>query len=114
MSNWIFGNSIDSTEEDRLSYSDKFLGYLVNLSHPRCIIAVGKQNFSQEVGRAFPSDAGYFFRNSSLGFELIVTEWLDDTVPSEQETLSMCYSAASHYSVRMQDMLDQAIREDAA
>ncbi len=112
MSNWILGKTIDSTKEYEISTSENFLGYLVQLEHPRCLIAVGNKKMVNE-GHLFSvsPDAGFFFCNESKDFSLIILEWLDQENIESDLAAKLLYSAASHFSIKLEEDAENAAME---
>lgn len=117
-SNWILGSSIDSRYQEEYEKSDKFVGYLVHLAFPRCVIAVGKQNFIAEISAdqqgiaeqmRSKEDRGFYYRNKSTGTEMLVVRWLDERIYEDDIALQLFYEASSHYGNLVQDMLDEAL-----
>ena len=111
-SNWILGNSIDSTKEDPAIQSDKFVGYLVHLEYPRCVMAVGEVDFALEASLNYEDGSGYFFQNKTQNFQMVLLEWLDDPVENAEDILSLFYSASSHYCVNLQNELSRQLEEE--
>jgi hypothetical protein len=113
-SNWILGNSIDSTKEDPAIKSDKFVGYLINLEYPRCVIAVGEVDFALETELEYEPGSGYFFQNKTQNFQMVLLEWLDDPVENAEDILSLFYSASAHYCVKLQDEVALQMEDELA
>ncbi len=112
MSNWILGRSIDSTREDELDTSENFVGYLIHLEYPRCLVALGNLELLNEKDSfSLSPDAGFFFANESKGFSLVVMEWLDEPIADANQVANLLYHAASHYSIQLEEMMENSIGE---
>lgn len=101
--NWIIGKSIDARLDVDLSVSDKFIGYMVKLDFPQCLIAVGEIGLGDDNLFDLPEDAGWRYANHNAGFELTILEWLNDGQVIIDDIQSILYEAATNYVLATQD-----------
>ncbi|MBO9428508.1 hypothetical protein [Sulfitobacter sp. R18_1] len=101
--NWIMGKSVDARMDVDLSECDKFIGYMVKLDSPRCLIAVGEIGLGEENVFDLPENAGWRYANYNAGFELTILEWLDDVAVSVDGIQNTLYEAATNHVLATQD-----------
>jgi hypothetical protein len=104
--NWIIGKSIDARVDADLSVSDKFIGYMVKLDFPKCLIAVGEIGLGEENLFDLSEEAGWRYANHNAGFELTILDWLDDGQVNVDGIQSILYEAATNYVLAAQDEME--------
>ena len=105
--NWILGTSIDSKSDIDYSHFEKFIGYLVHLESPRCIMLVCEPGLLSEAPINLNKDQGYFYRNKDRNIEIVIIEWLDDVNISQDKMNELLLEAAVHLEIHTQFIAEE-------
>ena len=105
--NWILGTSIDSKTDIDYSHFDKFIGYLVHLESPRCIMLVCEPGLLNEAPINLSKDQGYFYRNKDRNIEIVIIEWLDDVSITQDKMNELLLEAAVHLEIHTQAIAEE-------
>jgi hypothetical protein len=109
--NWILGNSIDNDNGPDLSENEMFVGYLVHLAHPRCVMLVCQPGLMEKTPIPFDYDSGYFYRSKDGDLEIIIIQWLDDDTPTPADIKTLLLSAATHLEIHMQSLYEGQVKQ---
>lgn len=105
--NWIMGTSIDSKTEVDYSHFDKFIGYLVHLEQPRCLMLVCEPGLLNDAPINLKPDRGFFYRNSEKNIEIVLIDWFDDMKISQEKINKLLMDAAVHVEIYSQLMAEE-------
>ena len=108
--NWILGASIDSKSDVDFSQYDKFIGFLVNLEKPRCLLLVSEPGLVSEAPVNLTSENGFFYRNADKNIEIVILDWLDEPpAMSEKELQKFLMEAAVHIEIHSQQLMEDNV-----
>ncbi len=103
--NWVMGPSIDDDIKWNVVRSSKFVGFLVKLDAPRCVLAVGGKGFIVSSDIKPGKSAGYFYKQTGEtdNIEIILVDWLDEPVQSNDAIQDIFFRAGSYLLLKKQD-----------
>jgi hypothetical protein len=106
------GTSIDSKAEIDYAHFDKFIGYLVHLNNPRCIMLVCEPGLLNEAPINLKPNQGFFYRNTDKNIEIVLIDWLDDVSISQEKINKILMDAAVHVEIYSQYMAEEENSEN--
>ena len=104
-------NCIDSDLVEDISNNEMFIGYLVHLEDPRCVMLVTQPGFMQKTPIQFDYDSGHFYRSKDSDIEIVVVKWLSDDPYTDEEINSLLLSAATHLEIHLQTLYEEELKE---